>query len=121
MSNRTRIPAFLTTSREVVEWKDKDADGKITEQSEEYPAASPANTAFQNLLVNPALLGQRKIKEKADNSFIDSVKERRDVKAEMGYAAVSLTPAWSALLVLFGWVIASYLIAIEALRRKQPL
>ena len=121
ISNRSRIPAFLATARELVSWTERAADGAEEKQSEEYPAASSANTAFQNLLVNPELIGQRKIKEVADNSFLDGVSSRRDVKANMGYAAVGIVPAMRALGILLGWVVLSYFVAIEALRRKQPL
>jgi ABC-type multidrug transport system ATPase subunit len=120
MSNQTRIPAFLDPTPEVVNWTVTNDKGEPEEESQDYIGPSASNVAFQNLLVLPNLLGQRKIEEASD-SLSDSVKERRDVVAPMGYDAVSLAPAWQALLVLLGWTAASYALAIHALRKKQPL
>ncbi|MDB6003187.1 MAG: ABC-type multidrug transport system, ATPase component, partial [Prosthecobacter sp.] len=120
VTNRTKVPVFIKGGIETVKWKE---NGE--EKSEDYEKLAVHNTAFQNLIVNPALIGQRK-KELEDGDGEsrekDNVKRRRDIEPYMqGISCTNLSPARNAAFMLFGWLVVCYAASIFSLNRKQPL
>lgn len=120
VTNRTKAPVFIKGGVETVKWVE---DGK--EQSEDYEKLAVHNTAFQNLIVNPALIGQRKKEMESagdERREKDNVKSRRDIEPyTQGISCTDLAPARNAALMLLGWLAACYAVSLIYLNRKQPL
>ncbi len=120
VTNRTKAPVFIKGGIETVKWTE---NGK--EMSEDYEKLAVHNTAFQNLIVNPTLLGQRKkeIESAGDEQREkDNVKSRRDIEPyTQGIACTELAPARKAALMLLGWLVVCYAVSLLYLHRKQPL
>lgn len=124
ISNRTKIPVFFSAKEEEVTWKE---GGE--EQTQTYPKASPINTALQNLIIDPEVIGQRKIdtenvgtEENPDMRATDKAKStRRDIAPyKQGYVLTETQLARTAALILCGWLIASYLVVFLNLRATRP-
>ena len=121
LSNRTKTPVFLTSrgDKERVEWTD---NGRS--YSEVFDKLSRVNTSFQNVLVNPDLLGQHKrVGDRSEDGmhmeYRDSVESRRDVRFSKGTIFRSLQPVQTSMIILGLWAALSYGVIYFGLRAKQ--
>ncbi len=112
MTNKTRIPAFLSTppnDEETVRWTD--ASGR---QTEKYDRISEVSKSWQNLLVKREIVGARpKIEER------DMVEIRRDVVFPQGTHFDLIGPAVQSWGILCLWLGGCYAIIMVNLARKQ--
>jgi len=114
-ANATRIPVFFDGKPDRVTWVE---DG--SETSQEYVRTSPANTALQNLIVDPNLIGQRKVVLSGEIEA-QEVDSRRDTEPWSHGVLVTMTrPAWDAAGVLGAWIVLCYVTAWWKLRRSTP-
>lgn len=117
VTNRTRIPTFLElTQQDSVTWIQ---DG-VEQTEDSYERLSPSNTAFQNLVVNPAKTGQRHIETNDAGEAPGTVKRRADIAPyRQGTRYTDLRPALLSSAVLLSWMAVCYLISWRGLRRKK--
>ncbi len=114
MSNRTRIPNFLKLdNKEVVEW----VENGVNCREDEYERPAPSNTAFQNLVVDVKMVGQRHI----DTNKDATVESRRDVFYTKGEVFTDLSPVRSASAILLAWVLICYAATWRGLYTKKAL
>jgi hypothetical protein len=121
LSNRTKMPLFLTSrgEKETFEWND---DGRSFSQS--YDKLSPVNTSWQNMAVIPERLGQHKqVGDRIENGFRieyrDTVESRHDVRFSKGTPFGSLYWVQMAIGILITWNVGSYLTILFGLAQKQ--
>ena len=121
LSNRTKIPLFLTSrgDKETIEWT---SDGRSYSQS--YDKLSPVNTSWQNMAVIPDRVGQHKqVGDRIENGFRieyrDTVENRHDVRFSKGTSFRSFYAVQVAILVLVLWNVGCYLTILSGLVRKQ--
>lgn len=121
LTNKTKTPQFLTTdgSKDEVTWTE---EGRSVSQS--FERVSDANTAWQNLVIEPRLLGQHKQQRNARASFgsfdyPESITTRRDVRLDKGTPYLSLNAVWRPLITLGTWILACYCTIILALWKRR--
>jgi len=121
LSNRTKVPLFLTSNgeKESIVW-----ESTRGELSQEYEQISDVNTSWQNLAVRGELLGEHKqyynVAYGTDiQIFTDTVDERRDVYYMQGTVVKNMWPAYSALTVLFCWIAGCYMLILIGLWQKK--
>ncbi|MCX7712356.1 MAG: hypothetical protein N2035_01620 [Chthoniobacterales bacterium] len=124
MTNRTKIPVFLTPGeKETIEWK---ITG-IGSFRENYDKISPVNTSWQNLLAIPTALGQYRnefVTLQTDTGsvrrlYLDSLEVRKDVLYRKVGIYRSLAPVARSLLALGGWFISLYALTFIALAVRK--
>jgi len=121
LSNRTKMPLFLTSrgEKETFEWND---EGRSFSQS--FDKLSPVNTSWQNMAVIPERLGQHKqVGDRIENGFRieyrDTVESRHDVRFSKGTPFGSLYWVQMAIGILIIWNVGSYLTILFGLTQKQ--
>lgn len=120
MSNRTKIPVFLSSmgEKDTVTWR----EGEDT-KSQDYDRVSEENTAWQNLTVLVDQVGAHKWEKVSgggdDPVYPDSVSKRRDVRLRKGMSYWDLAPFRSAAFILSIWFVLCYATALLGLDRKQ--
>ncbi|MDD5200696.1 MAG: ATP-binding cassette domain-containing protein [Terrimicrobiaceae bacterium] len=119
LSNRTKIPLFLTPGeKEGITWV---VAGR--QYSEKYDKLSPVNTSWQNLTIIPAIVGEHRHEFTAfdtasgsvRNLIAETVSVRNDVLYRKGTIYQGLAPAGRSLLCLAIWIAAGYAVTIGAL------
>lgn len=123
LTNKTKTPQFLTTDgqKEEMEW---DEGGRTLTQS--FEKLSDANIAWQNLLVEPALLGQHKHRRTpgarlGTYDYPESVSTRRDVVFDKGTSFLSLGAALRPLLTLLICCLLCYAIIVINLWKRKSI
>lgn len=124
LTNRTKIPLFLTSdgSKEKIEWEEA---GR--KRSQEYDKVSLFNTSWQNLIVYSERVGQHKQDAtRSENSggdarieYRDTTSSRYDVRYNKGTVFRFLLPAQLSLLTLAIWAAVCYLVILLGLQSKQ--
>ena len=123
LSNRTRIPLFLTPGeKQTLEWKLFDRD-----YSESYDRLSPFNTSWQNLVVFPQAVGRHRnayteVLTSAGSKkriYNETTETRDDVKYSKGRVFLNPAPVGASLLVLGGWLVVCYGSTLAALALRQ--
>ena len=121
MTNRTRVPLFLTAdgAKDKVAWRE---NGQPL--SQEYDKTSLFNNSWENLAVYQDRVGQHKaVRVKSDNLFrkeyVDTVDTRHDVRYDKGTVFRFVAPAEIALLTLLVWGAACYGTTLAGLRARQ--
>jgi len=123
LSNRTRIPLFLTPGeKETVQWI---LLGK--EYSESYDRLSPFNTSWQNLVVFPHAVGRHRnayaeVQTSAGSRkriYNETTESRDDVKYSKGRIFLNPAPVSASLVVLGAWLAVCYGSTIAALALRQ--
>lgn len=112
MSNRTKIPVFLTHGeKETVEWEIAGRSFRET-----YDRISPINTSWQNLIAVPAVLGQHRnefqnLRTETGSLrkvYLDAVEVRTDVLYRKGVIYRSLAPFFRSLVSIGIWFVGLY-------------
>ena len=120
MSNRTKVPLFLsaTGEKETIEWTEGDES-----RTQDYDRLSTANASWQNLLTIPSRLGQHKWEKvsngDAGSTYPDSVHGRRDVLLHKSTPVRDFSAVGGALGALAAWCIACYVAMTVSLLRKE--
>jgi ABC-type multidrug transport system ATPase subunit len=130
LTNTTKYPAYLTGEMEKIEW-----DGK----KEEYDQVSPHNISWQNLITDPAKVGQRekelrsglrgisglptgdelRKKLKYNKLYETTTTKREDVRQPTKTTYLDLRPAYGSAAVVAGWVVVCYALTLLGLRGKE--
>ena len=121
MTNRTKVPLFLTAdgAKDKVEWQQ---GGQ--KKTQEYDKMSLFNNSWQNMVVYQDRVGQHKaVKLDSENPFRkeyrDTVDSRNDVRYGKGTVFQFLAPAQISLLTLALWGAVCYGVTLAGLRGKQ--
>ncbi len=123
LSNRTKIPLFLTPGeKEVIRWT---VGGRTF--SESYDKLSPFNTSWQNLAVFPRAVGRHRHASSevltaagsAKKFYAETTESRADVRYSKGRVFLDLHPVFVSLGVLFVWMGACYAATFLALSLRQ--
>lgn len=123
LSNRTKIPLFLTPGeKEAVRWE---ILGR--EFIEYYDKLAPGNTSWQNLAVFPFAVGEHRhefatIQTSAGSTrkiYNETTGWRGDVRYSKGRIFLSLAPAVASAAVLGGWIALCYAGTILSLSLRQ--
>lgn len=126
MTNLTRIPSFLSNEKgkrgeETMEWFDVPAN---LNRRSTFDKISPYNTAWQNLVIDHARVGQHEQESSLQASGASEQKPRTtdrrgDVPIPRHTLYQNLQPALNAFLVLAAWFLGCYAVISVALIRKQ--
>jgi hypothetical protein len=123
LTNKTKTPQFLTTDgqKEEMEWEE---GGRTLTQS--FEKVSDVNLAWQNLLVEPALLGQHKQHRTPGArlglyDYPESVSTRRDVVFDKGTSFLSLHAAVRPMITLLVSSLLCYAIIILNLWKRKSI
>lgn len=121
LTNKTKTPQFLTTdgSKERVKWEQ---DGRKFSQA--FEKISDANVAWQNLVVDPGVLGQHKQHRTPGSSlgsydYPESISDRRDVLLDKGTSYLNTNAVGRPLITLGSWVAICYLTIIVGIWRGR--
>ncbi len=124
MTNRTKVPLFLTAdgSKDKVEWQQ---DGQ--KRWQEYDKMSLFNNSWQNMIVYQDRVGEHKQDAtRVENGgsdfrieYRDTTTTRYDVRYNKGTVFRFLLPAQLSLLTLAAWAVVCYLVILLGLRSKQ--
>jgi ABC-type multidrug transport system ATPase subunit len=123
LTNKTKTPQFLTTDgqKDEMEWEE---GGRTLTQS--FEKVSDVNLAWQNLLVEPELLGQHKHHRTPGArlgmyDYPESVSTRRDVVFDKGTSFLSLHGAMRPLITLVVCAVLCYLIIVINLWKRKSI
>jgi hypothetical protein len=123
LSNRTRIPLFLTPGeKETVQWTLLGRD-----YTESYDQLSPFNTSWQNLVVFPHAVGRHRnsyaeVQTSAGSRkriYNETTESRDDVKYSKGRIFLNPAPVVASLVVLGVWMALCYGSTLAALALRQ--
>lgn len=123
LTNKTKTPQFLTTDgqKDEMEWEE---GGRTLTQS--FEKVSDVNLAWQNLLVEPTLLGQHKHHRTpgarlGTYDYPESVSTRRDVVFDKGTSFLSLHAALRPLITLLVCALLCYAIIVLNLWKRKSI
>lgn len=118
MTNRTKVPVFLSGHDETVEWEHNGQKA-----FENYPEISSTNNSWQNQIVEPSRLGKRHSEREevsGELRYAEDVRSRDDLRPDFrrGVVFTSLHPAWTGVYCLMAWMAVMYSLILWGLRSR---